>query len=124
MIHRPPFPAATAAGAAALAAALLAGGCAHIDDLADLQWQQARVAALSTRGNLMRSVDARCVESADLPASAQVVVVKHRIGRSRYLQAYPLPAGAVPAVGDAVILYPMRCVLQPAPVPPAARPPA
>ena len=96
----------------ALIASLTGVGCTTFNSDAESQWRQATVVDVLSRTQLGKHVDARCVDSATAAPSDEVVLVKYRVGRAPYLQAFVLPNGRTVHPGDTVAVHPSRCAMK------------
>lgn len=94
----------------ALIASLTGVGCSGFDSDAESQWRQATVVGVLPRAQLSPYTDARCVDvdSATAVPSPEVVLVRYRVGRAPYLQAFVLPNGRAFHSGDTVAVHPSQ----------------
>ena len=73
---------------------------------------KATVISVLPRAQLSTSVDARCVGAASVAPSDEVAVVKYRVGRAPYLQAFAIPGGRSLHKGDTVVVHPSQCLMK------------
>ncbi|MGJ7615298.1 MULTISPECIES: hypothetical protein [unclassified Variovorax] len=100
------------AGRAAVLWALALGGCTALDAHSfdhSAGWRAAQVVAVGRAADLAGTVDRDCGSPGD--GTAPYAVVRYRNGgvHTRSLGTGRLPAGAVPAVGDAVHVNILDC---------------
>lgn len=96
----------------ALAASIVLGGCAVFGDEADLQWRRVTVAYVQPRAALGSGVDVRCAAPTSGTPDDPVAVVRYRVGRAPYLQAFAIPTGRSLSAGDTVVVHPSRCLVK------------
>lgn len=97
---------------AVLVTSVAAAGCSVFSDDTQSQWRTLTVMKVQPRAELSTYVDARCVGPASVAPSDEVVVVRYRVGRAPYLQAFPIPSGRSLQKGDTVVVHPGQCLLK------------
>ena len=97
---------------AVLVASATAAGCSVFIDDIQSPWRTLTVISVQPRAQLSTSVDARCVGAASVAPSDEVVVVKYRVGRAPYLQAFAIPGGRSLHKGDTVVVHPSQCLIR------------
>lgn len=97
---------------AVLVASTIAAGCSVFGDDTQSQWRTLTVINVQPRAELSTSVDVHCVGPASVASSDEVVVVKYRVGRARYMQAFAIPSGRSLHKGDTVVVHPGQCLLE------------
>ena len=97
---------------AVLAASILVGGCTVLGDTGDSHWRRVSVAYVQPRAALGTGVDVRCAAPTVGAPNDPVAVVRYRVGRAPYLQAFPIPAGRSLSAGETVVVHPSRCIVR------------
>lgn len=97
---------------AVLVTSVTAAGCSVFNDGTQAQWRTLTVIQVQPRAEVSDYVDVRCLGPASVAPSDDVVVVKYRVGRAPYLQAFPIPSGRSPHKGDTVVVHPVKCLLK------------
>ncbi len=97
---------------AALVASLAAVSCSTLNDDAESQWRRATVVGVQLRAPLQAGVDAHCVDAVGAGPGDEVVLVKYRVGRAPYLQAFVVTSGRALHAGDSVAVHPSKCTLK------------
>ena len=97
---------------AVLAVSVTAAGCSVLADDAESQWRQVTVINVQPRAALSKDVDVRCISPNVVAPNDEVAVVKYRVGRAPYLQAFAIPGGRSLHKGDTVVVHPRQCVMR------------
>lgn len=100
---------------AVLVASVTAASCSGFGDDTQSQWRTLTVINVQPRAALGAYVDTRCVDATSVAPSDEVAVVKYRVGRAPYLQAFAIPNGRSLHRGDTVVVHPGQCLLRDAP---------
>ena len=87
-------------------------GCSVFNDNAESQWRQVTVINVQPRAELSTGVDVRGVGPAAVPPGDEVAMVKYRVGRAPYLQAFAIPSGRSLHKGDTVVVHPSQCMMK------------
>lgn len=91
---------------------MMASGCSVFSNNDAAQWRQLTVLRVQSRAELSRSVDVSCLSSVGGDSNDLVAVVKYRVNRAPYLQAFKFPAGRTLHESDTVIFHPSQCAIQ------------
>ena len=96
----------------ALVASMTIAGCSVLTGDTPSQWRTLSVISVQPRAELGSYVDTRCVGPASVAPRDEVAVVKYRVGRAPYLQAFAIPNGRSLHKGDTVVVHPGQCLLK------------
>lgn len=88
-----------------------ASGSVFGDD-AESQWRQVTVINVQPRAALSTGLDLRCVSPNVVAANDEEAVVKYRVGRAPYWQAFAIPGGRSLHKGDTVVVHPSQCMMR------------
>lgn len=97
---------------AVFAASLTGVGCSAFNVDEESQWRRATVVAVQSRAQLGISADTRCVGVPPAGSNDEVVLVKYRVGRGHYLQAFPAASDRPRHIGDTVAVNPKQCAMK------------
>ena len=97
---------------AVLVVSATTAGCSVFSDDAQSEWRTSTLISVQPRVQLSTYVDARCVGAASVAPSEDVAVVKYRVGRAPYLQAFAIPSGRSLHKGDTVVVHPSQCLIK------------
>jgi len=95
-----------------LIAATGVAGCSVFSGNDEAQWRKLTVMRIQSRAELSTRVDISCMGSVAAGPNEAVAVVKFRVNRAPYLQAFAIPAGRTLHLGDTVVVNPSRCILK------------
>ena len=102
----------------ALVTSLTGAGCSSFGGGIPSQWwHQSIVVGVQSLARLSSGVDAHCVDALPDGSDDKVVLVKYRVGRAPYLQAFPIPAGRLLNPGETVVAHPSQCTIRWRPFP-------
>lgn len=95
-----------------LIAVIFAAGCAVFGGDDEAQWRELTVMGVQSRATLDPSVDISCLKSVAPGSNEAVAVVRFRVNRAQYLQAFIIPKDRRLNVGDPVVVHPIQCILK------------
>ncbi len=113
------FSARTSSAASATICAALLAACTNGALFGpSSQLRLGSVTAIVRRDAIPDGVSLQCVTSPGsvaLSGDEQIAVVRMRVGRGPYDEAFALPDGPTVQVGDIMIVHPQLCAIRPAP---------